>query len=137
MKAQKIGAVALMAAIAIGFMLVAQPINQERPLERSDNFSYLDYDAFDRNFQINAETCKVGLAAQRLCFSQSPLQTQIAKGERLERHIPVMAAEISILVATPPKAEHQKLLRYGTKLVLLNENTQVIEDIIELGPKQA
>ena len=75
MKAQKIGAVALMAAIAIGFMLVAQPINQERPLERSDNFSYLDYDAFDRNFQINGETCKVGLAAQRNPESKTWMST--------------------------------------------------------------
>ena len=43
-----------------------------------------------------------------------------------------MVAEFPVLVAVPAKAEHQKLLRYGTRLALMNEDTHMIEDIIEL-----
>jgi len=119
------------------FMMIAEPINTQAPLERTDNFSKLDYDAFDRDFLVNGETCEVGIAQNKLCFKASPLQKQIAKGEALNGRIPVMAAEFPILVATPPKAQHQKLLRYGTTLVLINEDTKIIEDMIHLGETQA
>jgi len=125
-----------LAAVLLGagtFMMIAEPINTQPPLERVDNFSARDYAAFDRDFQLHGKNCSVGIARDRLCFTASPLQEQITKGEALDGTIPVLAAEFPILVATPPKAEHQKLLRYGTKLVLLNEETRVIEDVIQLG----
>ena len=133
----EIGGLAAIAALVVGFMVIAEPIDTAPSLERTDNFSKLDYDAFDRDFQLDNATCQVGIAKHKLCFSDSPLQTQIAKGEVLERHIPVMAAEFPILVATPPKAEHQKLLRYGTTLVLMNEETKMIEDTLQLGATRA
>lgn len=128
----EIGALAGVLALAAGFMWIAEPVGTDRALERTDNFSQLDYDAFDRNFQINGKTCPVGIAKHRLCFSPSPLETQITKGESLNAHIPMLAAEFPILVATPPKAEHQKLLRYGKTLVLLNEETRIVEDVLGL-----
>lgn len=128
----EIGGLAAIAALAIGFMVIAEPLDAEPPLERNSNFSKLDYDAFDRDFQLGNVNCPVGIAKHKLCFSDSPLQKQIAKGEMLERHIPVLAAEFPILVATPLKAEHQKLLRYGTRLVLMNEDTLRVEDVLDL-----
>jgi len=126
----------VLAAVLLGagiFMMIAEPINTQHPLERVDNFSARDYAAFDRNFELNDETCSVGIARHRLCFTASPLQEQIKKGETIDGTIPLLAAEFPILVVTPPKAERQKLLRYGTKLVLLNEETRVIEDVIQIG----
>ena len=137
MKMWHIGLSGLTLAAVAGVAFLAGPLMAAPVVEPTDRFSELDYRVFDREFQLGDEVCAVGIKARRLCFSESPLQTQIAKGERLQQHIPVLAAEFHILKETPPKAKHQKLLRYGTKLVLLNENTQVIEDIIELGPKQA
>ena len=133
----ELAALALVMMGAGTFMMIAEPINTQPPLERVDNFSDRDYAAFDRDFKINGEMCDVGIARNKLCFHTSPLQTQIAKGEPLNGRIPALAAEFPILVATPPKAKHQKLLRYGTTLVLINEDTRMIEDMIELGDAQA
>lgn len=124
-----LGAVVLAASV---FMLLAEPINGTPPLGRVDNFSKLDYDAFDRDFSADGEMCAVGLARQKLCFSESPLEKRIAMGEALEQNIPILVAEFPILVATPPKAAHQKLLRYGTTLVLINKDTQIVEDMLDL-----
>jgi len=44
-----LGAVVFGAAI---FMMIAEPLNSAPPLERVNNFSELDYKAFDRNFRI-------------------------------------------------------------------------------------
>jgi len=127
-----LGAVVFGAAI---FMMIAEPLNSAPPLERVDNFSELDYKAFDRNFKIGDVSCDVGLKRHGLCFTSSPLQKQIAKGQPLTDSIPVMAAEFPILAAIPAKNKDLKLLRYGQTLVLINEETQIIEDLLNLDEK--
>lgn len=136
MKFWQAGFAAFSLSAIVGLMVFAETLEPQADIERVEGFSELDYNVFDRDFKLGKETCDVGLAKHRMCFKSSPLQTQIAKGEKLQQHIPVMAAEFPILLATPRKAEHQKLLRYGTKLVLMNENTLMIEDIIDLGIQQ-
>jgi len=46
-----------------------------------------------------------------------------------------MAAEFPILAAIPAKNKDLKLLRYGQTLVLINEETQIIEDLLNLDEK--
>ena len=134
----ELGALVAVLLGAGAFMVIAEPMKPQAPLERASSFSQLDFEAFDRNFPIDGKACDVGIAKHKLCFQDSPLQTQLAKGQTLESHIPVMAAEFPILVAVPPKAKNQKLLRYGTMLALLNEETNIIEDLIRLDtPKSA
>jgi len=132
----ELGALILTMVGASGFMLIAEPVNSASPVDRVSHFSNVDYNAFDRDFIADGKPCQVGIAKHRLCFNDSPLQTRIAKGEVLNHQIPVMAAEFPILVAVPPKASHQKLLRYGQALVLMNEDTKMVEDIMYLDETQ-
>lgn len=129
-----LGAVIFGAAV---FMMIAEPLNSATVLERVDNFSELDYKAFDRNFKTNGTSCDVGLKRHGLCFTSSPLQKQIAKGQPLTSSIPIMAAEFPVLAAIPAKNKNLKLLRYGQTLVLMNEETKVIEDLINLDETNA
>ena len=128
----ELGALLATALGAAGVMTTAGPLEAQQPLERTAHFSSHDIEAFDRDFQTDGTPCSVGIAKHRLCFNASPLQARLTKGEPLDRAIPIMAAELQILVALPAKGEHQKLLRYGTSLVLLNKETHLIEDILDL-----
>lgn len=117
---------------AAGFWAVEQPLAQPAPLERQANFSQADYTAFDRGFRHGREMCAVGLAKDRICFQPSPLEAQLAKGETLASHVPLLPAEFPILVATPAKAEHQQLVRFGRSLALIDPETRMVEDVIRL-----
>ena len=127
---------AIFAISAVGALLIiSEPLNAETSFERADNFSKLDYDVFDRDFKLGNIECSVGLVKHKMCFHESPLQSQIVEGEPLKQHIPVLAAEFPILVASPLKLQSQKLLRYGTRLVLIDENSQIVQDVLELSAR--
>ncbi len=137
MKIWQIGIISIAATAIIGVMVTANPADASQPIGASDKFSIADYEMFDRDFTVRNNICGVGLAKHKMCFTDSPLQSQLVKGEKLKQHIPVMAAEFQIMVAAPAKADHQKLLRYGTRLALLNKETLIIEDILDLKSRQS
>lgn len=122
---------------ASGFMLVAEPLEASGPLERSAAFSDQDYQAFDHGFTLGNKSCEVGIKQHKLCFNASPLEAELVTGEPLPSHMPVLSAEFPILVATPVKAEHQKLVRYGTTLALIHQETQIVEDVLYLGTDES
>ena len=122
---------------ASGFMLVAEPLDAPAPLERTAVFSDQDYQAFDHKFTLGNKSCEVGIKRHRLCFNASPLETVLVPGEPLPANVPVLSAEFPILVETPVKAEHQKLVRYGTTLALIHQETQIVEDVLYLGTDES
>ena len=126
----EIGAAIATALIGMGVVHQTQPLAPQAPVERTAVFSANDYAAFDRDFLAKDASCAVGLERRKMCFTASPLQTRVIEGEPIPTDMPLLAAEFPILVALPIKDESQKLLRYGTVLALINEDTRMVEDLL-------
>ncbi|MEM8635612.1 MAG: hypothetical protein AAGF33_11600 [Pseudomonadota bacterium] len=128
----ELAALAATFAGAAGFFAVEQPLSEPTPLERNEVFVAADYDAFDRNFRHGREVCSVGIEKERLCFQPSPLEERLVEGTMLADHIPMLAAEFPILVATPAKGDDQQLVRFGRSLALIDPQTRMVHDVIRL-----
>ncbi|MEO9971122.1 MAG: hypothetical protein ABJG15_15095 [Hyphomonadaceae bacterium] len=126
----EIGLVVFTALAGLGVFHTSAPLEPQAPTERASVFAAADYAAFDRDFVLDGDTCQVGLERRKMCFTASPLQTRIIEGRAIPTDIPVLAAEFPILVAQPVKAESQRLLRYGTVLALIDEDTRMVEDVL-------
>jgi len=117
---------------AAGFFASAPPLSEPAPIERAAGFVEADYAAFDRNFRHGRETCAIGVVRHQICFQPSPLEAQLVKGEQLADHVPLMPAEMAVLVATPTKSEDTKLVRFGRSLALIDPETRRVHDVIRL-----
>lgn len=129
----ELAALAAIMVSSAAFMFVADPMQDAPALERSDNFSQLDFDSFDRDFIANGEPCTVGIEKRKMCFTSSPLEATLVRGAPLADHVPMLAAEFAILLEISATTPEQKLLRYGTTLALIDEETGHVEDLLDLG----
>ena len=126
----ELGFVALTAVLGLSVLHIKKPFEPSAPVERQSAFVADDHAAFDRDFMLDGEPCNVGLAKREMCFTPSPLQAQIVKGQKIPLNVPLLAAEFPILVELPVKQETQKLLRYGTTLALVHAESRVVQDVL-------
>lgn len=119
------------AAAGIFFAYASNPLD---PPEREvmSTFTSADFDAFDREFEAHGRKCDVGIAAYKICFGSSPLETQLVVGQPLPEHAPLVGAEFRIIVKTDLKVPDVKTARYGQTLVLVDPQTRIVKDKMQL-----
>ncbi|KCZ93923.1 hypothetical protein [Hyphomonas johnsonii] len=121
------------ACLALGTFLTVEPIlNRARVAQPADRFTQADFDAFDREFELDGVTCEVGLARDKLCLGKSPLEAEIKRGHVLPHHIPVIGAEFRVIVNTPLKRPGLQTARFGQTLVLIDPESRRVEDVLDL-----
>ena len=96
------------------------------------HFTSADYHAFDRDFQMDGETCAVGFRDHRICFGISPYEPVLKRGEVLPEGVPTLAAEFRVIVETELKAEGLQTVRFGRTLALVDPETRQVHDILRL-----
>lgn len=108
--------------------------NPVAPQDRKavDTFTVADFDRFDRGFEMNGNTCDVGMKSQKLCFRTSPLEDKLVIGEPLPRYAPVIGAEFRIIVETDLKTPDLLTARYGQTLILIDPKTRIVKDKLHL-----
>jgi hypothetical protein len=126
----ELGLAMVTALAGLGVLHTKNPLEPQAAVERMSTFVADDYAAFDRDFTLDGNTCKVGLERRQMCFTPSPLQASIIEGQAIPSNVPVLAAEFSILVELPVKQDGQKLLRYGTTLALIDDQSRIVEDVL-------
>ena len=100
-----------------------------RPVE---HFTMADFNAFDRDFQMDGETCEVGFSDHRICFGASPYEHDLKQGETLPAYMPALAAEFRVIVETDLKAGNLQTVRFGRTLALVDPETREVRDILRL-----
>ena len=103
----------------------------EKPVYH-DQFSQKDFAAFDRSFDLYGSECTVGIERKRICFQPSPLEEKIEIGKAMPQHAPVMPATIPVLLRTSLKPSYLTTHRYGRTLVLIEDDTGIIVDKLDL-----
>ncbi len=106
-----------------------------RPEATLEQFTATDFDAFDRHFEMDGETCAVGFKEHRMCFGTSPYEHDLVIGEALPASIPVLSAEFRVIVETDLKAGHLQTARFGRTLVLVDTKTHTVRDILRLDAR--
>ncbi len=101
-------------------------------VEPVDVFTPHDFAAFDREFEWHGETCVVGLERHGLCLGQSPLESQLKRGEILPDYVPALSAEFRVIVETDLKNASYQTVRFGRTLLLIDPETRVVHDILHL-----
>jgi len=97
-----------------------------------EQFTLADFSAFDRNFEMDGETCAVGFRDHRICFGSSPYESDLKQGETLPSHMPVLGAEFRVIVETDLKTEPLQTVRFGRTLALVDPRTREVHDILRL-----
>lgn len=128
----ELGLVVVAALAALAVFHAKKPLEPQPAVKRMSTFIADDYAAFDRDFSLDGDTCKVGLEQRKMCFTPSPLQANIIEGQVIPSNVPVLAAEFPILIDLPVKEDGQKLLRYGTTLALINAKSRIVEDVLHI-----
>ncbi len=116
---------------AVLFSTVDLSVFDDQPTY-TDRFTAGDHAAFDRSFDFYDSTCDVGIERKRICFNPSPLEDHIEIGEQMPAHAPVMPASIPVLLRTELKPSNFSTHRYGRTLVLIEDETGVIVDRLDL-----
>ena len=96
------------------------------------HFTAADFRAFDRDFQMDGETCAVGFRAHRICFGTSPYEEALQRGASLPAYMPALSAEFRVIVETDLKAEGLQTVRFGRTLALVDPDTREVHDILRL-----
>ncbi|MEL6244404.1 MAG: hypothetical protein AAFQ85_03560 [Pseudomonadota bacterium] len=122
------------AAFAVTVLAASSWWHMEDPFNRPDqdvavdHFTLADYEAFERG----AGSCDVRLVDGDICLQASPLERALTVGEPLPDHIPALSAEYRILLQTPLKESGLKTVRYGRTLALIETDTRVVRDVLDL-----
>lgn len=102
------------------------------PVTPVSSFTKTDFDAFDRAFEWNEDVCVVGLKRHDLCLGQSPLESQLKRGEALPDFVPALSAEFRVIVETDLKDASLQTVRFGRTLLLVDPQTRIVHDILHL-----
>lgn len=122
------------ALFALGAFLATRPQTAEAVQTSAlTQFTRADFAAFDRNFELEGGTCKVGLKRDRLCFGRSPVEDVLAPGMTLPPEVPMVGAEFRVIVVTELKAENLRTIRFGRSLALVDPQTRLVQDVISLS----
>ncbi len=122
------------ALFALGAFLATRPQTAEAVQASAfTQFTKADFAAFDRNFELEGGTCKVGLKRDRLCFGRSPVEDVLAPGMTLPPEVPMVGAEFRVIVVTELKAENLRTIRFGRSLALVDPQTRLVQDVISLS----
>lgn len=122
------------ALFALGAFLATRPQTAEAVQASAlTQFTKADFAAFDRNFELEGSTCKVGLKRDRLCFGRSPVEDVLAPGMTLPPEVPMVGAEFRVIVVTELKAENLRTIRFGRSLALVDPQTRLVQDVISLS----
>lgn len=126
-----------MAGLALGAAAIwganADPILEQPAPLRYDHFTDADYQAFDRDFEFEGRTCKVGVKRRDICFGNSPLEKAVAVGATVPANLPYMPAEFPVILKTDLKDENLQTWRLGRSLVLVSRDTQEVVDLLDLS----
>lgn len=95
-------------------------------------FTPSDFNAFDRDFELDGETCAVGFRAHHICFGTSPYEADLKQGTALPAHMPTLSAEFRVIVETDLKADGLQTVRFGRTLALVDPETREVHDILRL-----
>ena len=101
----------------------------------STQFTAADEAVFDRNFQIADRSCDVGYAEQELCFERTPIEDRIVVGSAFPESMYPLALEWRAKLALDPKADSLKTVRIGQSVILMDRETQMVVDKIDLSPQ--
>lgn len=122
------------ALFALGAFVATRPQTAEAVQASTlSQFTKSDFAAFDRNFELDRATCKVGLRRDRLCFGHSPVEDILAPGLTLPPEVPMVGAEFRVIVVTELKAENLRTVRFGRSLALVDPETRLVADVISLS----
>lgn len=102
------------------------------PTPYQDTFTDADHAAFDRDFTVDGKACALGVKNAKLCFGSSGFGEDIVVGDRLSSDTPILYAQFPVILKTSLKGDDLTTLRYGKTLVLLDEETMVVVDKIDL-----
>jgi hypothetical protein len=130
-------AVAGAALFALGTFLGTRPSGaQAGTVEAAPvrAFTEADYAVFDRGFILDSQPCMVGLERQNICFSPSPLEARIHTGAVVPLDVPLVAAEFRVIVETDLKDPALRTVRFGQVLALVDPETRVVVDQMQLVP---
>ena len=130
-------AVAGAALFALGTFLGTRPSGaQAGTVEAAPvrAFTEADYVVFDRGFILDSQPCMVGLERQNICFSPSPLEARIHTGAVVPLDVPLVAAEFRVIVETDLKDPALRTVRFGQVLALVDPETRVVVDQMQLVP---
>lgn len=126
-----------MAGLALGVAAIwganADPILEQPVLVRYDHFTDADYQAFDREFEFEGRTCKVGVEQRDICFGSSPLEKALSVGSAVPANLPYMPAEFPVILKTDLKDENLQTWRLGRSLVLVSRDTHKVVDLLDLS----
>ncbi|MFN4185101.1 MAG: hypothetical protein ACK4M6_09975 [Hyphomonas sp.] len=126
-------AIAGAALFALGAFVATRPQEAEAVQASGlTQFTKADFAAFDRKFEMDGETCDVGLKRERLCFGRSPVETLLAPGVTLPPEVPVVGAEFRVIVVTELKSDNLRTIRFGRSLALVDPQTRQVQDVILL-----
>ncbi len=127
-------AIAGAALFALGAFVATRPQAAEAVQASGlTQFTEADFAAFDRNFDLDGDTCKVGLKRDRLCFGGSPVEAILAPGMTLPAEVPMVGAEFRVIVVTELKADNLRTIRFGRSLALVDPATRHVHDVVSLS----
>lgn len=127
-------AIAGAALFALGAFVATRPPEAEAVQASGlTQFTKADFAAFDRNFKMDGDTCKVGLKRDQICFGGSPVEQIIAPGMTLPPEVPMVGAEFRVIVVTDLKADNLRTIRFGRSLALVDPSTRHVQDVISLA----
>lgn len=127
-------AIAGAALFALGAFVATRPQEAEAVQTSGlSQFTRADFAAFDRNFEMDGEPCKVGLKRDRLCFGGSPVEKTIQPGMTLPPAVPMVGAEFRVIVVTELKAGDLRTIRFGRSLALVDPKNRYVQDVIDLS----
>jgi len=122
------------ALFALGAFIATRPQAAEAvQASAQTQFTQADFAAFDRNFELEGSTCKVGLRRDRLCFGGSPVEDILAPGMILPPEVPMVGAEFRVIVVTELKAENLRTIRFGRSLALVDPKSRQVADVMSLA----
>ena len=98
-------------------------------------FTAADEAVFDRNFQISDRSCDVGFADQQLCFERTPIEDRIQVGKAFPETMYPLALEWRAKLALDQKADNLKTVRIGQSVILMDRDTRMVVDKIDLSPQ--
>ena len=130
-------AVAGAALFALGTFLGTRPSGaQAGTVEAAPVRAFTEayYAVFDRGFILDSQPCMVGLERQNICFSPSPLEARIHTGAVVPLDVPLVAAEFRVIVDTYLKDPALRTVRFGQVLALVDPETRVVVDQMQLVP---
>lgn len=127
-------AIAGAALFALGAFVATRPPEAEAVQSSGlTQFTQADYSAFDRNFELDGDTCRVGLSRDRICFGSSPVEQILTPGMTLPSEIPMVGAEFRVILFTELKSDTLRTVRFGKTLVLIEPKTRYVQDVLDLS----